>query len=442
MAVLNNTRKRPKVYYGWWVLTVTMVVGFMAAVNAQLFLGVMLPFIQEDTGWSRTSITGAVTLGSMTAGLIAPFVGRLADRHGPRVLSSVGLVLMVGSLFVIGGVANLATFYVAYIIGRSVSQNTLSGVVPRTTAVNWFRRMRGRAMGMTQMALPLGGAVLTLVAQAMIGGGLSWRTVYFIFGAIILVTLLPLIVLVLRRRPEDMGLLPDGDAEPSTETTTTGPQRPPAKEEYDWTLQQALRTPTMWYLTLSMGVGVMANGAIGFHQFAYFRDQGIPQVMAAVALSTYSLSGALANGLWGLLIERVSERLIGVGTMLVAAGLCLFLLTVDTFAEAMVFAVLFGLSARGESSIIMMMQAHYYGRKSFGVISGFSTPFQQIGLGLGPTLAAIPYDLTGTYTIAFVTFAGVYVVAGALIWLAKRPALPREALRENAAESSGTRADT
>ena len=429
MAVLSRLRKRPKIYYGWWVLGVSMAVAFMSSVSSQFFMGVMLPFIQEDTGWTRTSITGAVTIGSVTAGLGAPVVGRLADRHGPRVLSAVGLLVMAGSVLLIGGVVHLGVFYLAYILGRAVAQNTLTGVVPRTTAVNWFRRMRGRAMGMTQMALPLGGAALALVAQAMVGGGMSWRSVYVILGVVVLITLLPPILLVLRRRPEDMGLLPDGDTEPAaTAPTSAGQARQaparPAREEYNWTLQQALRTRTFWYLVAAMAIGVLANGGVGFHQFAYFRDQGIPEVMAAVALSSYALSGALANGLWGVLVERISERLIAVVTMSVATLLCLFLLTVDTVAEAMVFAVLFGLAARGESSIILMMQANYYGRRSFGAISGFSTPFQQIGLGLGPTVAAIPYDLTGAYTYGFIAFGAVYAVSGVLIFLAKRPTPP------------------
>ena len=226
MATLSKTRKRPKIYYGWWVLGVTMMVALMSSVSSQFFVGVMLPFIQEDTGWSRTSITGAVTLGSMTAGLGAPLFGRLADRYGPRILSSVGLVVMVASVFAIGGAVHLGMFYLAYIVGRAISQNTLTGVVPRTTAVNWFRRMRGRALGMVQMSLPLGSAALALIAQAMIGSGLSWRSVYFILGAFILAVLLPPILLVLRRRPEDMGLLPDGDTEPAPSAAGSEPSAP------------------------------------------------------------------------------------------------------------------------------------------------------------------------------------------------------------------------
>jgi MFS family permease len=291
--------------------------------------------------------------------------------------------------------------------------------------------MRGRALGLTQMSLPLGGAALAMAAQGLMSWGFTWREIFYIFGTVMFVFLLPLTIGVLRRRPEDMGLLPDGEKRSieSAELRGQSALHESSSESYNWTLKQALKTRTFWYLVFAMAIGVMANGGIGFHQFAYFRDQGISQTMAAIALSSYALSGAVANVLWGLLVEKISERLIAVVTMGTASLLCLFLIRVDSFPEAMIFAILFGLAARGESSIIMMMQANYYGRKSFGAISGFSTPFQQIGLGLGPTLAAIPYDLFGTYNYGFVGFALLYVISGVLIVLAKRPSLPHQTTR-------------
>jgi sugar phosphate permease len=407
-----------------------MAASFFASVTAQLFAGALLPYIEDDTGWSRSSITLCVTIAGTVAGFLSPFFGRMADKYGPRVLSSAGLVVTVIAMFTLGivGSMHIVLFGFSYVFARAVSQNTLSGVVPRTTAVNWFRRMRGRALGMTQMAVPLGGAALIPLAQLMIEGGLSWQGVYIAFGVFMLIFLLPLCVLVLRRRPEDIGLLPDGDTEEMVAQARGGRGGAQAASEYNWTLKQALRTRALWFLIASMTVGICANGAIGFHQFAYFKDQGIAAGVAAVALSTYALSGAVANGLWGLVIERVPERLLGAATVSVAALLALFLLTVDTPVEAFIFAVLFGLAARGEGSIIVMIEAQYFGRESFGAISGFAAPFQQIALGVGPLIASLIYDETGqSYTAAFVLFSVMYLASAALIWFARKPAPPVEA---------------
>src|SRR4029453_16831674 len=130
--------------------------------------------------------------------------------------------------------------------------------------------------------------------------------------------------------------------------------------------------------------------------------------VAATALSAYGLAGAIANGVWGFLVERVSERLLAVIAMSIS-GLCvLFLLTVHSTPEAFMFAIAFGLAARGESSLVMMMVAQYYGRASYGTINGFITPFQMLGLGLGPLVASIFYDISGSYQIAFFVFAAFF----------------------------------
>ena len=144
----SEAKSKPKIFYGWKVLGVGFAGAFFASAIGQLFTGAMLPNIEADTGWSRTSITLAVTFGSILAGVLSPLVGRLADKHGARPLSTAGLLVVVPALIMLAlsSYVHVALFYVAYIVGRGVSQNTLAGVVPRTTAVNWFRRKRGRAL--------------------------------------------------------------------------------------------------------------------------------------------------------------------------------------------------------------------------------------------------------------------------------------------------------
>jgi sugar phosphate permease len=425
VAVATPVAGKRKIFYGWNVLAVTVLISIFGAVSAQVFTGAMLPYIEDDTGWSRSSITLAVTMGTMSGGFLAPFFGRLADKHGPRLMSSLGLLILALALFTLGlsSSVHIALFFVAYIVGRSTSQNMVGGVVARTTAVNWFRRMRGRALGLTQMAVPLGGAALIPVAQLLMGAGLSWQGVYYLFGAIMIVCLFPIAALVLRRRPEDIGLLPDGRL-PGEPEEAFGGKRGQRANEVNWTLKQAMRTPALWLLIAAVTLGAAAGGALGFHQFSYYKEQGISPGVAALALSSYALSGAIANGLWGIMIERVSERLLGAATVTAAGLLLLFLLTVDSTIEAMVFAVLFGLMARGEGSIITAMEADYFGRESFGAISGFSAPFQQIALGLGPTIAAVIYDSSGrSYELAFITFSVLFFLSAGLIFLARKPTL-------------------
>ncbi len=400
-----------------------MTLSFFATVMSQFFTGAMLPHIEESTGWNRSSITFAVTIGTMTGGFLSPTFGRIADKYGPRMLSSAGVIVAALAMIAIGisGSTHIILFYVAYLCGRTATQNTLGGVTAQTTMVNWFRRMRGRAIGLSVMAVPLGGASLVPLSQLAIESGVSWEAVYFFFAGVLLLVMLPLGLLVLRRRPEDLGLLPDGDtALPETSTLETA-----ESTEGEWTLRAAMRTRTLWFMIGSMAAAACANSAISFHLLAYLEDSGIGVTTAALALSIYALSGAVASGLWGFLIERVSERLIGALTLISASLLCLFLLMVDSAVAAIGFAALFGLAARGEGSILIAMVAQYFGRQSFGAIQGFTAPFQLVALGLGPTLAAVLYDaFDQSYEVAFMTAAVIFAVSSVFIWFARKPQAP------------------
>jgi MFS family permease len=417
--VLRGSQGR--IFYGWYIIGISMVGGFMAAGTSQLFMGVMLKPMTEDLGWTRTETSGAITLGTLFAGLISPGAGWLTDRYGPRFLAPSCALIVVGAFFFLSNLNSLWQFYVAYIIGRGFSSSILAGVVPLTLATNWFRRYRGRAMGLVSMALPLGGSLLALVGQLIIESS-GWRSVFTMFGIALLVLYVVPALFLIRRRPEDVGLLPDGATFITEDPDSTSPTA--YQPEVSWTLKQAIRTRALWLLIAGLWFGLLANGAIGFHLVAYYSDKGISATTAATALSVYGFTGALANGLWGLLVERVSERVLAVFAMSLSAASVLFLLTVDAIPQAFVFAFVFGLAARGESSLIMMMVAQYYGRGSYGTINGFITPFQMLGLGLGPLVASISYDLSGSYDNAFFLFAAFFAIAAAALWFARRPALP------------------
>ncbi len=417
-------RYRPRVFYGWYVVAVASLGAFLGAGASQLLMSIMLKPMTEELGWSRTATTGAITIGTIVGGLLSPFVGRLADRLGPRLLTTAGALILTATYLGLAGATELWQFYVVYITGRGLTASLISGVVPFTAAANWFRRMRGRVLGLIAMCIPLGGSVLSFVGQLIVDGP-GWRATFLVFGLTTLVLLVPLAGLVLRQRPEDLGLLPDGATVPPPSARPTSSAL--HGEEFGWTLGEASRTATLWLLTVASLLAAMANTAVGFHQVAYYTDVGIAPTAAVGALSVYAFCGALASGLWGWLTERFSERGLAIAGMLASAVVILYLLTVRTLPGAMLFAVLFGLTSRGGSTLVNIILAQYYGRDSFGAISGFITPFTMVGLGLGPSLGAICFDLTGSYEIVFVVFAAASVLVAALLWLAKKPPLPSRA---------------
>ncbi len=206
---MNQETEKPKIFYGWYVLAIGMFGAFIGAGTAQLFMSTMLKPLTEEFGWSRTIATGAITTGTILAGLFSFPFGKLADRYGPRLLTSLGALVSACMYIAMTKFATLWEFYVIFVIARVVTANTLSSIVPQTAVVNWFHRYRGRALGLLSMSTPLGASVLAFVAQLMMEHH-GWRTVYISFAFVMgLLVVIPA-ALVLRRRPEDLGLVPDG----------------------------------------------------------------------------------------------------------------------------------------------------------------------------------------------------------------------------------------
>ena len=423
---MNLKIKKPKLFYGWYVLAIGMFGAFMGAATSQVFMSTMLKPLTEEFGWSRTTATGAITTGTIMAGLFSFPFGKLADRYGPRLLSSLGAFVIACTYVAITKFSNLWQFYVIFVIARVVTANTLSSIVPQTAAVNWFRRFRGRALGLLSMATPLGASVLAFIAQLVMERH-GWRTVFMSFALVMVFLQAIPAALVLRRRPEDLGLVPDGGKSERVISAPTG--QPLAQGEVPWTLGDAIRTRTLWLLIAAIVLALTINAGVGFHLVAYYTDVGIVPSVAVGALSIYALTGALANVIWGFLSERLPERLLASVVMILTSAAILYLQSVRTAAGAFLFAVLFGLTSRGEGTLVNIIMAHYYGRSSYGAISGFVYPFNMFGLGFGPLICSVFFDLTGSYQLLFRVFVAASMISALLFWLAKKPTPPLRNLR-------------
>jgi len=439
-AAFDWTPKTP-IYYGWLILGICFLATFAATGVSQVVLGGIQIFITEDTGWKKSTISLAVTGGTWCSGLLSPFIGRLADRYGPRWLMPVGVVIAALSLFSLAGVDALWQFSAAYVLGRAVSNPVLIGLVPRTVAVNFFRRRRNIVLALVTSYRPIGGAInIQLISFIAIRYG--WRAAYRFLGILSLVLVVP-ILLFMRRRPEDIGLLPDGAkpgvpvlAGPRALHRAGGEARGLAGDaEFSWTAREALRTRAFWLVVMTAVAGTMASASVGFSLVPYLaEDVGISKGMAAGVLSLGTIL-AITNLAWGYLADVFTPRRCLVVTMFGAGASALYLITVGSLPAALVFALMFGVFSSPATPLENMILAQYFGRNSYGTIVGIYTPFQTVMLGLGPSFASVFREVMGGYEVLYVIMAALYFVAGALVFLVKPPALPARALADSTGQA-------
>ncbi|MCH8839049.1 MAG: MFS transporter, partial [Candidatus Marinimicrobia bacterium] len=192
---------------------------------------------------------------------------------------------------------------------------------------------------------------------------------------------------LVRRRPEDIGLLPDGAATPRPGANPSGlaagrsgAEDSPAAQ---WTAKDALRTKAFWLVGFTIILSVTANSGIGFNMVPYIREQaGISIIQAAGVLSLSSFL-SLANLVWAYLADKFTPRRCIVGAMASTTGIIVYLFMVNSLWSAYVFGIAWGLFAGGMDVLIAMVVAQYFGRESYGTILGALRPFEALGLGLG-----------------------------------------------------------
>jgi MFS family permease len=409
------------IFYGWVIVAIVVLAGVLAAGVSNITMAVVLKPISDDLGWTRSLTAAAISMGALFGGVLSPLFGPLADRLGPRLLLPAGGAL-VGSLSI--GVS-LSTepwqFYATFVPARALTEFLLCGMIAFTAVANWFYIKRPRVMGLVAMATPLGSAALSLVYQFFVTN-YGWRSAFLALG----LSLWGLVVIpgliFLRRRPEDLGLLPDGAAQLTAMRRSDKVTVERSSDvEYSWRRADAARSATLWLLVAGAFLSAIGTGGVAFHMAAYMTDGTIDPTLAASVVSVMALSGAFGNGLWGALAERFHPRRLNVATMLVAAVSVALLMQVRSALTAYLFALLFGLNARGAGVLMQVLIARYFGRRSFGAISSILDPFHKGGLGLGALFAALAFDHTGDYRAIFKIFIVSYLVAALLIFRARRP---------------------
>jgi MFS transporter, OFA family, oxalate/formate antiporter len=407
---------RLPVFYGWVVLGCLCCAGFARQGPAVATLSIFVEPLTREFGWSRTAISGAVSLGGVLAAIAAPLIGPLLDRRGSRLVlcASVlvnGIVLMALSL-----TPSLLVFYLLFCVAR------MNWAAPFELGLygalnNWFVRRRAFASSVATLAQQAGLVAMPLIAQlAMLREG--WRAGWLAIGAATLLIGFVPAWLLLVRRPEDLGLVPDGAATPIVSETTTV-----AVAEPEFSRRQALATPAFWLLLLYTALVYPVQAGVSLHQAPFLIERGIDPTIAATIVSTFSLFSAIASIVCGALPRRLPIRypMAATGAILMAG--ILVMLGVHTPGQGFVAGGIFGFGIGGILTLLPIAWADYFGRRNFGAIRGIALSAQVLAQAAGPLLSGALRDWTGGYERPLECFALLALLSVAAALLARQPRL-------------------
>ena len=412
-----DAQQRPKVFYGWYIVGAGFLTQLMLGMLMFHSFGTYVTLMQADFGWSRTTFSIAFAMQRAESGILGPFQGWAIDTYGPRRIMMVGMVLFAAGFMMLSQVQTIWTFYIAFMliaVGASLS-SFLSLVV---AVVNWFRKRRTMALGLLSLGFAVGGFAAT--PTALIIEGIGWRSGAFISGLIVLVLGIPL-ARVVRHRPEDHGLLPDGA--PSRASLADDPDDPDDEEDEEFGMgtREALRTPAFWLLSFGQASALLVIGALMVHLVVYIHeDLGFGLGLAAFAITVQTIgqvAGQLAGAYFG---DRWPKRPLIVGALLGHALAILVLAFASTLLLVYVAVAINGTAWGLRAPLQMAIRADYFGRKSFGTIMGFSSLVIMSGMIVGPTFAGVMYDRTGSYQLSFIVLA-VFASLGAVLFAFARP---------------------
>ena len=424
MLLASRLRDTFPVYYGWVVVAAASTVVFARMAPAITTLTVLIFPISQQLGWSRTLIAGSVSAGAIASLALAPAVGWAIDRFGARPVLVVSVLALGVAMLSLAWATIPLTFYIAFASARVVF-HTSAPIGASTVAARWFIAKRGRAIGVIFLIGAVGGIVYTMVASLVVES-YGLKTTWIVIGLMVLVISVAPSLLLVAERPEDVGLLPDGD-EPAADaarkmspTSAFSEVEKMTLEEDSWSLSDAVRSGTFWLLILMGFACYFVHTSIGVHMGAYFRDIGLGATSAALAVSVSWIVSAIGSLVWGWVTDRIQVRYAYCGMFLFQAGSTLYLMFTGGTAGVFLASALFGVVSAGSNVVPSVIYANYFGRSSLGKIRGLGEVGVLLGQGTGPVIAGVLFSLQGGYDTIFAVFI-VLALGCSLLALKARP---------------------
>ena len=420
--MINEKNQKEEIFYGVWIVAGCFILLFLFAGAGFYSFSIFIKPLEAYFGWSRAAISLTMSIYMIVGGLAGPFLGKLIETYGPKKIMTLS-ALAAGACFISVSFTNsLWYFYMTY--GLLAITSAGVGFIPVSSVLaRWYVRRRGTAIGFAMVGIAVGG-LLTAPIVGQITYHFSWRASFVFLGLLVWLLALPVTLFVIKGRPAEMGLMPDGDQVDTNENfqplhETENSFLAPAEE--GWPVRAALRTRAFFWLGLTFLLAPLGQMGVLQHQVPLIIEAGISEAGAATALG---LTAGL-GGLGKLSFGRISEILPFHYAAMLCFGLqaigVFVLLNTQSMAMVWVYIMIFGFAMGGVIVLLPLAVGHFFGLASFAVIMGLMSLIQAVGCASGALISGLIYDSLGNYHYALVTYIFVYIAAIISIFMAGKP---------------------
>lgn len=405
----DAVKSGPKIFQGYPIVAACGVIQAVSLGSIFTF-GVLFPELEREFGWSRATISGASSFGFFLMGICAVFMGRAADRFGPRLVLSCAGVLLGLSYVMITQITVVWELYVFYSILFGVGL-AAHDVGTLSTIARWFKRRRGLMTGFVKSGGGVGQVVVPIFVAALIAGP-GWRTACLVLGVTVIVLQVGA-AQILKHNPGLLGLRPDGEEAPvaADAAISDGHETPPvAWEESGVTFKEALRSATLWKLCVAKFCDLFCLFTVIIHIAPFAADQGLSPTTGAALLSVIGGMSIVGRMVMGGAFDLIGGRL---SLVISFAGLFLSLVLLQFAGPAwtlFLFVLIYGPAHGGFFTITAPSVAEFFGTRAHGALFGLVVSCGTVGATLGPIVAGWLFDEMGNYSVAFGLLLGMSVI--------------------------------
>ncbi len=401
--------------------------GAVSMAMGSLNFGLFIKPMGETLGIGRAWFGWAQTIRQVSSAVTSPPVGWLIDRYGSRVMLPVAAIVTASAMVALSFMNDAGDAWLMVAMFALMGLVGMSGpgaLVTSVPVLKWFVRKRGQAISFMALGIPVGAMVFVPLTQMFIDWW-GWEIAWIVLASIGVSVIAPLAAIFVRRQPEDMGLLPDGDSMHESKEGEGGVATADSPaDEVSWTVQEATHSVVFWSLVAMFSMVSLATSTVALHRIPDFADRGFDTTLIAYATAFDAVCAGAASFSFGLLVSRVPGRLLGaLGFSFLAIASVMTIYAADDVTMFSSMAI-FGLGIGGMMFLQNFIWADYFGRGHVGAIRGFSMPINLILGAAGAPIAGYVYDQTGSYTEVWWVGVGLMVCSALLALVTPPPKRP------------------